>query len=59
MKKVKLLFQNEKDLRRFHMIMVECGNVEMDVKALTLICHCDERDIQVAVKGFGAIIIGN
>ncbi len=57
MNKVTLLFQTEKDLRRFHMIIVECGQVEMNLKKLTLLCHCDERDIQIAVKGFNATII--
>ena len=55
MKKVTLLFRDERNLRRFTMI-VTCGYLEMDVKALRLICDCDDAEIELAQKGFNATV---
>jgi hypothetical protein len=30
---------------------------EMNLRTLTIICHCDEREIELAVSGFHATII--
>lgn len=55
MNKVALLFNDERDLRRFTMI-VTCGYLEMDVKELRLICDCDDAEIELAQKGFNATV---
>ena len=53
MKKVTILFRDERDLRRFTMI-VTCGYLEMNVKELRLVCDCDEAEIELAQKAFNA-----
>jgi hypothetical protein len=56
MKKVTLLFKDERDLRRFTMI-VSCGYLEMNVMELTLTCDCDEAEIELAERAFSAKVI--
>ena len=53
LKNVKLLFPDEKQLRRFYMI-IESPNVEMNIRTLSLICDCQENEINKAIQTFGA-----
>lgn len=56
MKKVTFLFNDERDLRRFTMI-VSCSYLEMNVKELTLTCDCEDVEVELAEKGFNAKVI--
>ncbi len=56
MKKVTLLFENEKDLEDFVRI-ASIDTSRADFDHLTLICNCDEAEIELAEKAFNARII--
>jgi len=56
MKKVTLLFRDERDLRRFTSI-VTCTFMEMNVKDLTLVCDCDDDEIELAERAFNAKVL--
>ncbi|MGN6164827.1 MAG: hypothetical protein ACTHOF_09825 [Flavisolibacter sp.] len=56
MKRVTLLFKDERDLKRFAMI-VSCQWMEMNLPALTLICDCDEAEIELAKNAFRAEVV--
>lgn len=56
MKKVTLLFPNERELRRFTMIS-EATYLEMNMNTLKIVCVCSESDVNLAVKAFRAEII--
>ena len=53
MKRVTIQFQNEMDLRNFVRV-TNCIYVEMNENSLTIICECDEAEIELAEKGFHA-----
>jgi hypothetical protein len=55
-KNVTLLFWEARDLRRFTQI-VECSYIEMIEESLTLTCNCEEAEIELAERGFGATVI--
>ncbi|HEX2535615.1 MAG TPA: hypothetical protein VHK69_17860 [Chitinophagaceae bacterium] len=57
MKRVTLLFRNEKDLKRFYMI-IEAPYVELNTRTLTLVCECTSEDIDIAIRAFSARVIG-
>lgn len=56
MKKVTLLFQDIRDLRRF-MHIVESSYIEMIAEDLTVTCTCDDAEIELAEKAFHATVI--
>ena len=58
MSKIKLLFLNEKDLRRFQAILT-CDYMEIDARALTILCNCSHEDIDLAVQAFRATVVGD
>ena len=56
MKKVTLLFPDEKELFRFAMIM-SCGYLQINKSDLTLTCDCEEAEIELAENGFNAKVL--
>lgn len=58
MRKVTLRFTDHRDLRRFVQV-VSCNYLEINMKELTLICDCDESEIQLAEKGFSATLLSD
>ena len=56
MHKVTLQFKTESDLRNFF-DTCKLKEAEMNLRNLTILCNCDEREIELAVNAFGAIVI--
>lgn len=56
MKKVTLLFPNERELKRFNDIS-QLEYLEYDIKALTITCVSNSEDIELAKSAFRAEII--
>lgn len=50
------LFTNEEDLRGF-MDATHSNFVEVNMNALTVICPCDDAEIELAINAFHAQII--
>ena len=38
-------------------MIVTCGYLEMNVKELMLVCDCDDSEIELAERGFNAVIV--
>jgi hypothetical protein len=53
MKRVILQFDDKRDLRRFVMI-ISCNYLEMNVAYMTVICDCDDAEIELAKNAFNA-----
>lgn len=56
MKRVTFLFQDERDLHRF-LTVASCTDIKMNVMELTLVCLCDDAEIELAQMGFSAQIV--
>jgi hypothetical protein len=56
MHRVVLQFKNERDMRSFFDLS-KLKDAEMNMRDLTIICHCWEREIELAINSFDAIIL--
>ena len=56
MNRVTLLFNDERDLKRFNTIL-DSPYIEMNPRELTISCECSQEDIDLAIKAFGAKVI--
>lgn len=56
MRKVTLLFQDERDLKRFHSIL-DCDYIEMNVRKLTIVCECTDEELDIAINAFNATLV--
>jgi hypothetical protein len=55
-RRVTLQFADGRDLRRFVQI-VSCTYLEIDLKALTLSCDCDDKEVELAQNAFSAKLL--
>ena len=51
-----LLFQTDQDLRRFYQTM-KANYVEMNIRTRILVCDCNEKEIEIAVRQFNAKVV--
>jgi hypothetical protein len=56
MHKVTLQFKSEAALRRFYEIC-KLKEAEINLRTLTILCHCDEREIDLALNAFDAVVL--
>ena len=56
MQTVTLEFMDLRDLRRF-VQLVNRPQMEVNYNSLTLICHCDDEEIKLAINGFNATVV--
>ena len=54
MQTVTLQFRNLKDLRRF---VVHRPQIEVSYESLTLLCECDDEEIELAINAFNATVV--
>ena len=56
MRKITFRFPDEKSLRQFATIVTGL-TVQINFSELTVICDCEEAEVELAVKGFNAEVI--
>ena len=56
MHRVTLKFKSEHAMRAFYE-SCKVHEAEMNIRTLTILCNCEEKDIELAVNKFDAIVI--
>ena len=56
MHRVTLQFKSESDLRSFFELC-KFQEAEMNLRTLTILCNCEEREIELAINAFDAIVV--